>query len=288
MRSLLPALIFVVLSYCSSARAEDIPLQSCDRLPVMEVSISGSPFLFLLDTAATSMLNLKSFAHGDRRRIAVTSWSGTAETNAQDVTINDLTIGQHQFKSLKLPAVDLSAIGNACGHQIDGILGVDLLARLGVTVDIRNRMAHLAAEPEAAEARFTELHRQLSDCEELFNSANEGEFAHCLDANIVVFTAGGDFYGRDASMEYYRQRYFRHDPPAHLQITSRGHHAIGDAIWVEYDLRITLGSQIILARGTALCEKKEGRWRIVHMNHSAPPPDGYQVKRQDSTNANDR
>ena len=183
MRSLLPALIFIVLSYCSSARAEDIPLQTCDRLPVVEVSISGSPFLFLLDTGATSMLNLKSFSHGDRRKIAVTSWSGTAETNAQDVTIADLTIGQHQFKGLKLPAVDLSAIGNACGRQIDGILGVDLLARLGATVDIRNRMAHLSPEPKATETRIAELHRELTRCEEMFNAANEGEFAQCLDSN---------------------------------------------------------------------------------------------------------
>jgi SnoaL-like domain len=73
-------------------------------------------------------------------------------------------------------------------------------------------------------------------------------------------------------MAYYRHRYFQHDPPARLSITPRAHHAIGDAIWVEYDLRITLGQQTILARGTALCEKSGGRWRIVHMNHSAPPP----------------
>jgi hypothetical protein len=276
------------LSYCSSARAEDIPLQTCDRLPVVEVRISGSQLLFLLDTAATSMLNLKSFSHGDRRRIAVTSWSGTAETTAQEVTISDFTIGQHQFKSLKLPAVDLSAIGNACGRQIDGILGVDLLARLGATVDIGNRMAHLSPEPKATETRIAELHRELNRCEELFNAANEDEFAECLDRNIVLYTAGGDYYGRDASMEYYRRRYFRHDPRAHLQITSRGHHTLGDAIWVEYDLRITMGSQLILARGTALCEKKEGRWRIVHMNHSAPPPDTSQAKRQDWSDGNDR
>jgi ketosteroid isomerase-like protein len=278
MRSLLAALVWIVLSFNSSARAEDIPLRTCDRLPVVEVTISGSQFLFLLDTGATSMLNLKSFSHGDPRRIAVTSWSGTAETRAQDVTIGDLTIGQHQLKSLRLPAVDLSAIGNACGRRIDGILGVDLLARLGATVDVRNRVAHIAPEPEDTESRIAELHRELTHCEELFNAANEPEFAQCLDPDVVIFTAGGDYYGREASMGYYRQRYFRHDPRAHLQITSRGQHAIGDAIWVEYDLRITLGTQVILARGTALCEKKDGRWRIVHMNHSAPPPDAYQAK----------
>ena len=63
-----------------------------------------------------------------------------------------------------------------------------------------------------------------------------------------------------------------------LLTTARAHHAIGDAIWVEYDMRIVLGSQIINARGTALCEKSGGRWRIVHMNHSAPPTDHVEAK----------
>jgi hypothetical protein len=46
---------------------------------------------------------------------------------------------------------------------------------------------------------------------------------------------------------------------------------IGEAIGVEYDLRITLGEQVILASGTALCQKQNGKWRIVHMNHSNRP-----------------
>jgi ketosteroid isomerase-like protein len=255
----------------ASALVEDIPLEACDRLPVVEVSVSGMHFLFLVDTAATSMLNLTTFWHGDRRTIAVTSWTGTTETRAQEVTLSDLGVGEHHFKLLKLPAIDLSSIGKACGRRIDGILGIDLLSRLGAMVDLKNKIAHLSVESKSAEARIAELHQQLSGCEAAFNRADETAFAECLSPAAVVFTAAGDYYGRDASMEYYRRRYFRHDPPAHLSITPRAHHAIGDAIWVEYDLRITLGPETIVARGTALCEKSEGRWRIVHMNHSSPP-----------------
>jgi len=75
--------------------------------------------------------------HGDPRNLSVTSWSGTVETKAQDITLADFVIGQHHLKNLRLPAVDLSAIGHACGKRIDGVLGVDLLARLGATVDIK-------------------------------------------------------------------------------------------------------------------------------------------------------
>jgi hypothetical protein len=268
----------LVLLPAALARAEDVPLESCDRLPVVQVTVSGVHFLFLVDTAATSMLNLKSFAQGDSRQIAVTSWSGTVETHAREITLRDFALGRHYINSLDLPAIDLSSIGSACGRRIDGILGIDLLSQLGATVDLRNRTAHLGSESADTKTRLAELQAQLAACEQEFNDANESAFADCLDPQIVLFAAGGDFYGRDAAMEYYRQRYFRHQPRAHLTIAQRGRHVIGDAIWVEYDLRIEMGEQVILARGTALCEKSGGKWRIVHMNHSAPPAERFQAK----------
>lgn len=268
------SLLLMLALFSPRLRAEDVPLETCDGLPVVKVSVLETNFLFLVDTAATSMLNLKSFTHGDAKKIAVTSWSGTVETKAQEIKLQELVIGAHHLNGLNLPAVDLSAIGHACGRQIDGILGVDLLSRLGATIDLSRKTAHLASDSEAMETRVAELHQQLVGCERAFNRTDEAAFADCLDPQVVIFTAGGDYYGRDASMEYYRRRYFRHEPRPELQITPRGHHAIGDAIWVEYDLKISMGQETILARGTALCEKQRDKWRIVHMNHSAPPVDG--------------
>ena len=265
----------VLASYC-----EDIPLESCDRLPVVQVRISGIKFLFLVDTAATSTLNLLSFGHGDPTRAAVSSWTGTTEAKAQDVLVGDLAIGQHHLKNVHLMAVDLSAIGRACGRQIDGILGLDLLAKLGLTVDLKNRTARFPADPESAQERVSELENKLTDCRAAFNRGDETVFAQCLDPQVVLFAVGGDFYGRDAAMQYYREHYFRHDPPARLELTPRAHHLIGDAIWMEYDLRITMGSRVIQARGTALCAKAEGQWRIVHMNHSSPPAEGLQAEKE--------
>ncbi len=272
------SLLLLLMVFASAAvKAEDIPLQRCDSLPVVQVRIGNSDFLFLVDTGATSMLNLKSFPHGDATHVSVSSWTGTVEARAQNVSIAELIIGLHHVRNLKLPAVDLSQIGRACGRQLDGIVGVDLLSQLGATVDVKNQIAHLA-DTRSDEARIAELHEQLASCEESFNRRDEKQFAECLAPHVVLFSAGGDFYGREASMEYYHKRYFTHDPPARLLTTARAHHAIGDAIWVEYDMRIVLGSQIINARGTALCEKSGGRWRIVHMNHSAPPTDHVEAK----------
>lgn len=274
----LPAL-FLLLATGMAARAEDIPLETCDRIPVVQVNISGMKFVFLVDTAATSMLNLQSFAHGDSRTVSVTSWTGTVQAQAQEVTVADLAIGQHHFKNLRLPAIDLSAIGRGCGRRIDGIFGIDLLGKLGATVDLNTRTPHLQVDSETEQARIATLHEQLMGCEQAFNRADEAAFADCLDPRVVTFTVAGDFYGREAIMDYYRTQFFRHNPPAQLSITTRAHHAIGEAVWVEYDLHLTVGDHKMNARGTALCQRFEGKWRIVHMNYSTPPGEALQAQK---------
>jgi len=85
-------LLLLFFASCLASRAEEIPLGTCDRLPVVQVNVGKTPFLFLVDTGATSMLNIKSFAHGDPRNLSVTSWSGTVETKAQDITLADFVI----------------------------------------------------------------------------------------------------------------------------------------------------------------------------------------------------
>ena len=100
--------------------AQEIPLKHCDTLPVIEVAVGDQAMLFLVDTAATSFLNLKTFAHGKSRDVEVTSWSGTLATSAREITLKDVVIGSTKLTGLKLPAVDLSAIGKACGPDDHG------------------------------------------------------------------------------------------------------------------------------------------------------------------------
>ena len=48
---------------------------------------------------------------------------------------------------MKLAAIDLSPIGKACSSPIDGILGVDLLDKMGVSIDPKHQVASLATSP---------------------------------------------------------------------------------------------------------------------------------------------
>ena len=151
---------FCTLLLCASAFAQspqtpaEIPIERCDVLPIVKVRIDGADMRFLLDTAATTMLNLKSFSSGRSKQIQVSSWSGTAATSAREVSLPELTFGEHTLQNLKLPAIDLSPIGNSCGGKIDGILGVDLLDKMGVTIDLKRKIAAPASTPLDAHAVY--------------------------------------------------------------------------------------------------------------------------------------
>src|SRR5579859_5132248 len=108
-----PGIFLVLFLVQFPAHAEEVRLESCNKLPVIQVTVSGSnsKLRFLVDTAATSMLNSKSFKQGDSRTVTVTSWSGTVEAKSREVTLEELIVGQHRLTGLHLPAIDLSAIG---------------------------------------------------------------------------------------------------------------------------------------------------------------------------------
>jgi ketosteroid isomerase-like protein len=270
----------------SATQAQETPLEHCGALPVIEVMAAGHSTRFLIDTAATSMLNLKSFAQGETRRdVQVTSWSGTTATSAREVTLSELKVGHIKIIAVKLPAIDLSAIGNACGRTIDGILGVDLLGKLGATIDLKRQTVHFG-DADANDARGSqlesEMHRDIDRCLSAFNSADEDAFAECLDPKIVLFSADADLYGREAAMTYFRESYFHHTPAARLNIRASSFHAIGEAVWYEYDFTIDQAPTSLRGRGMAMCRKSDGHWRVASMHHSLieaePSPVGASVE----------
>lgn len=250
-------------------RGQEIPLERCDTLPVMEVSVGGQSMRFLVDTAATSFLNLKSFSEGKSRDVRVTSWAGTLATSAREVTLKEVVIGSTTLMNLTLPAVDLSAVGNACGKKIDGILGVDLLAKLGATIDLKKQTLHVTTVSEAHAAELAaEMQRGMQGCLEAFNNSDEKSFGDCLDPKIVLFSMDRELYGREQVIGYFRERYFHQKPAARLEIRESAFHPIGEAVWYEYEFTIESARGTLRGRGMAMCRKSDGYWRMASMHHS--------------------
>jgi predicted aspartyl protease len=251
------------------ALAQEIPLEHCDSLPVIEVQAAGQPMRFLVDTGATSLLNLKSFAQGQTRDVQITSWTGTLATSAREVTLSELTVGRTKFIGLKLPAIDLSAVGNACGRKIDGILGVDLMAKMGATIDLKRQIMHVRTVQEDHDAHLgDEVHRDTQRCVSAFNNSDERSFAECLDPKITLFSADTELVGREPVLGYFRNRYFHQRPAAKLEIHEDGFHPIGEAVWYEYDFTIDSVRGSLRGHGMAMCRKSSGRWRMASMQHT--------------------
>ena len=262
-------LSFLVLAIPSLALAQELPLDHCDALPGVEVEVAGHARWFLVDTAATSMLNLESFAQGSSRDIQVTSWTGTLATSAKEVTIEGFEVGRTKVAKLTLPAIDLSAIGKACGRKIDGILGADLLQKIAATVDLKRQILHVTTADEVREAQLaSEMQRDTARCTKAFNESDENAFRDCLDPKIVMFTTKEELYGREKVADYFRERYFHQASPARLEIRESAFHAVGEAVWYEYQFSIDMEAGRLSGRGMAMCKKTDGHWRMASMHHS--------------------
>jgi hypothetical protein len=144
-----------------SPAAEEIPIQRCDGLPVIKTRLNHADMFFLLDTASTTTLNLKSFSSGRSKRIPVTTWTGTTTADGRQISVPELTVGNHQFRDLTLPAVDLSTIEQACGSRIDGILGFDLLDKMDMTINLKRQVASVDMSPAEIQAKSAEMQEAM-------------------------------------------------------------------------------------------------------------------------------
>jgi ketosteroid isomerase-like protein/predicted aspartyl protease len=281
--SLVALFVLLTAPFLGSARAQtheqrdEIPIERCDRLPVVTMKVAGENRRFLLDTGATTMLNLKSFTSGASKQIQIYSWSGGAATSAREVVLLQVELGTHKLRDLKLPAIDLSPIGKACRGQIDGILGVDLLDQMGMTIDFKRQVAVPAGEPVDPAVTFAEMERDMGLCDDAFNHGDEKAMAECLDPDIILYTPHGEFPGRQEVVRYLADRYFKFVPKLHFEMKPHDVRTFGDALWYSYDYSIDTPEERIAGRGMSMCRKDAGgRWRILNMHNSrkeeAPAP----------------
>jgi ketosteroid isomerase-like protein len=253
-----------------NVNATEIPLQRCDRLPVVIVQINDADKRFLIDTAATSMLNEKSFTSGHSRDIRVQSWNQSTALSARVVAIGELKLGNHILRNVTLPAIDLTALAKACGGPLDGVLGVDLLEQLGVTIDLQRSVARLGiAQPSSTEVSvIADMEQAMHSCSEAFNNADAATLAACFDPDFVLSSPAGELRGREQATNHFRQTYFGLTPPVHFSMTMKDQRAVGNVVWSLYDYSIESANIHITGRGMMLCRKSDDHWYILSMHES--------------------
>ena len=256
------------------ANGSEIPLQRCDRLPIVILRADNVDKRFLIDTAATSLLNEKSFPRGRSRTVQIQSWNETTALSAREVSIGELSLGNHILQGVKLPAIDLSAIAKTCGGTVDGILGVDLLEQLGVSIDLKRSVARLGITPSSsAEASLiADMDKAMHSCSEAFNNKDADKLASCFDPDFVLSSPSGELRGRDEATNHFQQKYFGATPHVHLSLTMRDQRAVGDVVWSLYDYTIDSPSMHTAGRGMMLCRRSDNRWHILSMHESPIEP----------------
>jgi ketosteroid isomerase-like protein len=254
----------------TATNGTEIPLQRCDRLPVAILQVDKADERFLIDTAATSILNEKSFPSGRTKEVHVTSWTETTALKAREVSIGELRLGSHSLRGVKLPAIDLTAIAKACGGPLDGILGVDLLEQLGVTIDLKRSVARLGvAPPSVSEASLiADMEQAMHSCSEAFNNADADRLAFCFDPDFILSSPSGELRGRDQATNHFRKQYFDRTPHVRLSMSMNDQRAVGDVVWSLYDYTIESPSVHTAGRGMMLCRKSENHWYILSMHES--------------------
>ena len=252
----------------ATADSDEIPIEKCDVLPVVRVKIAGSEMRFLLDTGATTILNLHSFAAAGMKEIQVSSWSGTAATSAREVRLPELVLGNHRLKDLRLPAIDLSPIGKACGGRVDGILGVDLMDRMGVTIDLKRQVALMDSTVKDAREMYGQMETHMHQCADAFEQGNAKELEECFDPEIVLYTPDGEYRGRKQAVEYLQARYMKYAPNLCYKMTVQDVKCFGDALWYSYEYEITAPAEHVVGHGMSMCRRTQGRWYVVNLHNS--------------------
>jgi ketosteroid isomerase-like protein len=275
-------LICIPAAQCAQAQppadGSEIPLQRCDRLPIVILLADNAEKRFLVDTAATSLLNEKSFPRGHSRAVQIQSWKETTALNAHEVSIGELSLGNHILQEVKLPAIDLSAVAKACGGRVDGILGVDLLEQLGVSIDLKRSVARLGIVPSSsAEASLiADMDKAMHSCSEAFNNKDADKLASCFDPDFVLSSPSGELRGRDEATNHFQQKYFGAISHVHLCLTMRDQRAVGDVVWSLYEYTIDSPSVHAAGRGMMLCRRSDNRWHILSM-HESPAESGLRL-----------
>ena len=250
----------------------EVPIEHCDGLPVIRVRAAGAEMRFLVDTAANSILDLKSFSGGEWKQVEVSSWQGVTGARAREIVLKELEVGGSTLRDLKLRAIDLSAIARACGGKINGILGFDLMEKLGITLNLKRQIAEIEVSTDGLRSHLSEMEGAMHGCNAAFAEGDAAALADCFDPEIVLYTHVGEFRGKKEVMDYLQQHYLQYAPRIRYEEKLKEARMFGDVLWYTYDYVLETPREHLAGHGMAMCRRSGPRWRILNMHNSLLEP----------------
>jgi hypothetical protein len=143
---------------------------------------------------------------------------------------------------------------------------------MGVTIDLKRRVASLAPPPADAKKLFDQMESSMHMCNVAFTEGNASVLEECFDPEIVLYTPQGEFRGRAQVMKYLQERYMKYAPKLSYEMALHEVKLFGDALWYSYDYTIDSPKEHIAGHGMSMCRKDGAHWRILNLHNSLRDP----------------
>jgi hypothetical protein len=150
-------LLMLALSCFSFAQAKikpnaEMPFEFYKNLIFLEVKINGKgPFNMMLDTGTTpsalDLVTAKKLGLNPTSSGQNAAGGGTGANEFYDVKPLNISVGNLKAKNIETSAGDLSAISNALGKPLDGVLGHSFLNNRIIQIDYPKRVLRFYSKP---------------------------------------------------------------------------------------------------------------------------------------------
>ena len=152
---------------------------------------------------------------------------------------------------------------------MDGILGVDLLDKMGVTIDLKRQVASTGPAETDARVMYGQMEAHMHHCAEAFEQGAAKELEECFDPEIVLYTPDGEYRGRKQAVEYLQGRYMKYAPNLCYTMKLQDVKSFGDALWYSYEYEITAPQERVVGHGMSMCRKdSDGKWVVLNLHNS--------------------
>jgi predicted aspartyl protease len=177
-----------------AGRPAVVPFEMAGRHIFIEARLAGEKLDFVFDTGASSAVLSQATA----ARIGIvpervsTATGASGEMRVGFSEGNRLELGELALDDVELTLVPLEHLERGIGHEIDGILGYELLSRFVVTIDygasrlVVHRRGSFRPGEGAVEHRFR-MHLNIPDIEGTIRLADGGE----VSGRFLVDTGAG-------------------------------------------------------------------------------------------------